>query len=507
MMTAHSSLHDVLLADLLAGLAGDSVPADIGVQGLAADSRAIQAGDLFLACRGLQVHGLAYLTQAVERGAAAVAYDPEGHEYTEALFTDIPVPVVAVPGLSQQLGVIADRFYAEPSRDMHVIGVTGTDGKTSVTHFIAQALSAPGRPAGLLGTLGYGVYGELNTPTHTTPDALRLQAELAALRDRGVKQLAMEVSSHALHQHRCTGIHFHTAVLTQLSRDHLDYHGSLQAYADAKRRLFQAPGLQSAVLNAGDSFGRELLSELAGHVRVISWQVQDNAEPLSKEWLVLRSLRALPEGMTLSVVSSFGSVEFNTQLLGDFNAANLLAALGALLASGLSLDEAAQRLSQVATVPGRMELFHVPGRPRVVVDYAHTPAALEAALKALRPHCAGELVCVFGAGGDRDTGKRPAMGAVAEQNADRVIVTSDNPRHEVPQDIMAQIVAGMAQPQQVLRIEDRGAAIYTALTAAKEDDLVLIAGKGHEATQQIGDLKTAFSDRDSVARWLKGGES
>jgi len=507
MMAAHSSVQGALLADLLAGLTSDTVTAGVTVQGLAANSRDVRPGDLFLACSGLQVHGLAYVSQAIAQGAVGVAYDPEGHDNIKALLADIPVPALAVVGLSQQLGVIADRFYAFPSSEMHVIGVTGTDGKTSVSHFIAQALSAPGNPVGLLGTLGYGVYGELNAPTHTTPDALRLQAEVAALRDQGVKHLAMEVSSHALHQHRSDGVCFHTAVLTQLSRDHLDYHGSLEAYADAKRRLFQAPGLQCAVLNAGDAFGRALVPELADEVRVISWQVRDDVKPLADEWLALRSVRALPEGIALHVDSSFGEVKFEARLLGDFNAANLLAALGALLAADLSLNDAVQCLSQVTTVPGRMELFSVPGQPRVVVDYAHTPNALEAALRALRPHCSGQLVCVFGAGGDRDAGKRPQMGAAAERCADRVMVTSDNPRHEVPQDIIAQIIAGMAQPQHALQIEDRGAAINSALTDAAEDDLVLIAGKGHETTQQIGDLKTAFSDRDYVAHWLRGGKA
>jgi len=504
MMAARYTERGVLLVDLLAGLADGAVPADIAVQGLTADSRAVRPGDVFLACSGLQAHGLTYLAQAVAQGAAAVVYDPEGYDDIEKRFADVTIPTFEIAGLSHYLGVIADRFYASPSRDMHVIGVTGTDGKTSVTHFIAQALSTPGKPAGLLGTLGYGVYGALNMPTHTTPDALRLQAELAALRDQGVKQLAMEVSSHALHQYRSEGICFHTAVLTQLSRDHLDYHGSLDAYAGAKRRLFHSPGLQCAVLNAGDAFGRELASTLADDVRTISWQAQENVQPLSSEWLALRAVRALPAGIALQVDSSFGEIEFEACLLGNFNAANLLAALGALLAAGLSLTDAVQRLSQVTTVPGRMELFSVPGQPRVVVDYAHTPNALETALQALRPHCGGELVCVFGAGGNRDAGKRPQMGAAAERGADRVIVTSDNPRHEVPQDIIAQIVAGMTQPQGAIQIEDRATAIDTALSSSGEDDLVLIAGKGYETTQQVGDFKIPFSDRETVVRWLRG---
>ncbi len=506
MMAARCTGQGVLLRELLAGLT-DTVVTDVAVQGLSADSRAVRAGDLFLACQGLRVHGLDHVGQALGQGAAAVVYDPEGCEQLDTVLAGIPVPAVAVRDLSQHLGVIADRFYARPSQHMHVIGVTGTDGKTSVTHFIAQALSSSGTPAGLLGTLGYGVYGDLNEPTHTTPDALRLQAELAELRDRGVTQLAMEVSSHALHQYRSDGICFHTAVLTQLSRDHLDYHGSLEAYADAKRRLFHTPGLQCAVLNAGDAFGRALAEGLADDVRVISWQVQSDVQPLSDEWLVLRAVRALPEGIALEVASDSGAVEFEARLLGDFNAANLLAAMGALRAAGLSLEESAQRLSAVATVPGRMELFTASGKPRVVVDFAHTPNALETALRALRAHCKGDLVCVFGAGGDRDAGKRAPMGAAAERYADRVIVTSDNPRHEAPGDIMAQVVAGMTEPDRVEQIEDRGEAIDVVLSTAGVDDLVLIAGKGHETTQQVGDLKLAFSDRERVLQRLCGGEA
>lgn len=504
MMVVQASPRGTPLADLLVGLVDQHVSPDVCPQGLTSDSRAVKPGDLFLACPGARTHGLEYLAQAIGQGAVAVVYDPEGYPVADSLPANIPVPAIEVASLSRHLGVIADRFYAGPSRDMQVIGVTGTDGKTSVSHFIAQALSTGCKPAGLLGTLGYGVYGKLKTPTHTTPDALRLQEELAALRDQGVKQLAMEVSSHALDQYRCAGVRFHTAVLTQLSRDHLDYHGSLVAYADAKRRLFQAPGLQYAVLNADDTFGRELAAELAGKVDIVSWQTGAATKPLADEWLALRALRALPQGMELGVDSSFGTATFETCLLGDFNAHNLLAALAALLASGLALDDAVHRLSKVTTVPGRMEMFSASGKARAVVDFAHTPAALEAALKALRPHCAGDLVCVFGAGGDRDAGKRPQMGAVAERYADRVIVTSDNPRHEEPKDIMAQILAGMAQPQHAEQIEDRGTAIRTALSAAGADDIVLIAGKGHEETQQLGDLKIAFSDRDYVARCLNG---
>ncbi len=504
MMAAGATQAGMPLAELLAGL-GDAPLPPLTVGGLCADSREVAPGDLFLACRGLRVHGLESARQAVSRGALAVAWEPEGCEDPGSLLAGLGVPVIAVPQLSRRLGIIADRFHGHPSEHMHVVGVTGTDGKTTVSHFVAQALSSPAAPAGLLGTLGYGVYGDLSAPTHTTPDALRLQAELAALRERGVTRLAMEVSSHALHQYRSEGIRFDTAVLTLLSRDHLDYHGTLEAYADAKRRLFESPGLACAVLNAGDAFGRELGAALGSRLRVISWQSDARARPLSGEWLRLRKVDPLPRGIALDIETDQGAVAFEAGVLGDFNAGNLLAAMGALRAAGFTLEQAAQRLAGVSTVPGRMELFSAPGKPAVVVDFAHTPHALDTVLKALRPHCRGRLLCVFGAGGDRDTGKRGPMGAAAERGADRVIVTSDNPRHESPGAIIEQIVAGMARPQQALCIEDRGEAIDSALSAAGPEDLVLVAGKGHETTQQVGDLKLPFSDRERVARWLRGG--
>ncbi|HHJ17089.1 MAG TPA: UDP-N-acetylmuramoyl-L-alanyl-D-glutamate--2,6-diaminopimelate ligase [Gammaproteobacteria bacterium] len=505
MMAAESRLPGVSLAGLLEGLSDDAGLVDIAVTGLATDSRQVRRGDLFLACQGLQVHGLAYVDQAIERGAAAVLWEPVADDTINRIGTSLSVPALAVPGLMQKLGIIADRFHAGPSHQLHVIGVTGTDGKTSVTHFIAQALSSGERPCGLLGTLGYGVYGALQTPTHTTPDALRLHAEFAALRDCGVQQVAMEVSSHALHQQRTAGVAFNTAVLTHLSRDHLDYHGSIEAYAEAKRRLFEMPGLGCAVLNVSDDFGRQLAGDLKHRLRVIACQAQPGGVARGySEWIELRSVRALEKGIALELESSWGPAAFEASLLGAFNAENLLVALGALLAAGLSLDDAVQRLSRVSTVAGRMELFSQPGAPRVVVDYAHTPHALATALQALRAHCSGELVCVFGAGGDRDRGKRPQMGALAERYADRVILTSDNPRNEDPTSIIEQIAEGFEQPQRATRIVERGAAIEQALREAAVDDLILVAGKGHEDYQQSGERRLAFSDRTLVRQLLRG---
>ncbi|HFD78769.1 MAG TPA: UDP-N-acetylmuramoyl-L-alanyl-D-glutamate--2,6-diaminopimelate ligase [Gammaproteobacteria bacterium] len=490
------------LTDLLDGLGACGEVPRIEVTGLSAASGSVQPGDLFLACRGIHSHGLEHVAEALQRGAGAVVWERDGAE--SAIVASLPVPSVALPGLGHKLGIIAARFYGHPSRELHVIGVTGTDGKTSVSHFIAQALSQPQRPCGVLGTLGYGVWGELHPPTHTTPDALRLQAEMAALRDRGVEQMVMEVSSHALHQHRTDGVVFDTAVLTHLSRDHLDYHGSVEAYAEAKRRLFASPSLAAAVVNVGDAFGRELAASLKGRLRVIAWQGNDDGEARRyPEWLVLRRVRALPEGLELDLLSSQGEASLRTAVLGDFNAGNLLAAVGALLAAGVSMEDALRRLSGIATVAGRMELVSLPGAPRVVIDYAHTPHALESVLRALRPHCRGELVCVFGAGGDRDRGKRPLMGAVAERLAERVILTSDNPRSEDPGEILRQIAAGFEQPARALIIEDRARAIDSALAGAAPDDLVLIAGKGDEAWQEVAGRKLPFSDREQARRVLR----
>lgn len=502
MMVAERLGTGMPLARLLEGITDVSALPEVDIKGLAADSRILCAGDLFLAVAGLRSHGLDFIEQVLQRGAAAVLWEPADGYSVE----NLPVPCIAVEGLGQRLGQIADRFYGHPSRELHCIGVTGTDGKTSVTHFIAQSLAGAGRPCGLLGTLGYGVYGALQQPTHTTPDALRLQAELAALRDKGVGVVAMEASSHALHQGRCAAVAFDTAVLTNLSRDHLDYHGTLLAYTDAKRRLFHTPGLSTLVLNVDDAFGRELAASPPPGVALVCYSTDARFEQRQcrGDWLHAQQVERLERGLRLSLVTSrWGTARLETRLLGAFNAANLLAALGALLAAGVDFDSAVQQLSRVDTVPGRMEAFGVHGQPLVVVDYAHTPNALDNALRALRPHCRGELVCVFGAGGDRDRGKRPRMGAVAEALADRVILTNDNPRGEDPGSILDQIAAGAQVPGRLQRIPDRAQAIDTAIQEAAADDLVLVAGKGHEDYQQIGNRRLAFSDRARVQQALR----
>lgn len=485
----------VALHTLLAGLAQVPAGPERLVAGLTNDSRQVRPGDLFLATRGRRCHGLEFLPAVQAAGAAAVAWEPP---YAGPVEADGPLPVLAVEALSRQQGLIADRFYGEPARHLRLIGITGTDGKTSCAHFIAQSLD----DCGLLGTLGYGAYGRLAKLQHTTPDTLTLRRCLAELRAQGLRAAVMEVSSHALDQGRVTGLDFRVAVLTNLTRDHLDYHGSLDAYAAAKERLFLEYEPDCAVLNLDDRFGRHL----AAVVRrpVVGYGLGARPADGLEAFVWGEDLELHPGGLGLRVVSSWGEGMLHAGLLGRFNASNLLAALAVLLVLEVPFAEALRRLSRVATVPGRMERFGGDGRPLAVVDYAHTPNALEQVLRALREHSRGRLWCVFGCGGERDPGKRPLMGGLAERLADAVIVTDDNPRGEDPERIVAAILAGMRHPEQARVQRDRYAAIGTALRCAAPADSVLIAGKGHEDYQLLGSGRIPFSDREAVRHWLEG---
>jgi UDP-N-acetylmuramoyl-L-alanyl-D-glutamate--2,6-diaminopimelate ligase len=482
------------LGRLLDGLAQLPAHADLPVHGLCSDSRSCAPGDLFLAWQGTRVHGLAHLAAAERTGAVATLYDPEG----AGPLPEARLPLLPVPGLRGLAGRLADRLFGEPSRALAVIGVTGTNGKTSVCHFLAQVFDAPDARCGVLGTLGNGFPGELEPATHTTPDALALHAELARLRDAGATRVAIEVSSHALDQERVSGVRFDTAVFTNLTHEHLDYHGDMDGYAAAKRRLFSQPGLRRAVLNVDDPQGAAWRAALDPQIEVLGYGFDPAAD------LRGSGLRLDADGLVLDVVHGDARGTLRSPLLGRFSASNLLAALGVLRLTGLDLDAALQKLERVRTVPGRMERFGRAGGPLAVVDYAHTPDALEAALAALRDHCTGRLWCVFGCGGDRDRAKRPRMGAVAEAGADRVIVTDDNPRHEDGDAITMAIVAGMRAPDRVEVVRDRAAAITRALAGAEEGDVVLVAGKGHETVQQVGDEVRPFSDRALVRRLQEG---
>ena len=474
------------------------------VAGVALDSREVEPGYLFLACQGHRSHGLEHLDEAVARGAALVLAEPGGG-WPEArirrLAETSATPLVIVERLQQKASAIAARFHGEPASRMRMVGITGTNGKTSVSLFLAQALPERWRCA-ITGTVGNGFPGALQPSTHTTPDAVRAQRILASLERAGAGGVAMEVSSHALHQHRLEAVPFHTAVFTNLSRDHLDYHGSMRAYAAAKQRLFERAELQLAVLNTDDELGGELSKRLQGRVRRIACHRGGRTQG-AEEFVRLDSLQSSDRGLRLEVATSWGRGVIDSRLVGDFNATNLMLVLGVLLGWGISLEEAVHRLGFLQEVPGRMQRFGGGGKPLVVVDYAHTPDALQRALTSLRAHTRGRLWCVFGCGGDRDRGKRPQMGRIAEALADEVIVTDDNPRHEPSTSIIADILEGMETPRAAHVIPDRAWAIATALAETGPGDVVLVAGKGHETWQQIGDLRHPFSDVEQVCRWLE----
>ncbi|HDV6322430.1 TPA: UDP-N-acetylmuramoyl-L-alanyl-D-glutamate--2,6-diaminopimelate ligase [Burkholderia multivorans] len=465
---------------------------------LHADTRSLRAGDVFVAYAVDGADNRAFIADALARGAAAVLYQPEGLAATP----NAPV-ALAVPALDQLAGEIASGWYGDPSDGLLAIGVTGTNGKTSCTQWIAAALTALHQPCAIIGTLGSGMPGHLVPTGFTTPDAPQLQRSLAQLRDGGAQAVAMEVSSHALHQGRVNGTAFDIAVFTNLTQDHLDYHRTFEAYEAAKAKLFAWRGLRAAVVNRDDAAGRRLLEKLAGRVRRIAYGISDAQQaPDADRELVALDVRATATGTAFRLRSSWGDADVEVGTLGTFNVSNLLAVLGALLAADVPFDAALAEIARLEPVNGRMQ--RLGGRlqndePLVVIDYAHTPDALEKTLDALRPIAVargGRLVCMFGCGGDRDATKRPLMGAIAERLADDVVVTSDNPRSEDPQAIIDQIVAGMTAPDRARRIEDRASAILQAVRGAAREDVVVLAGKGHEATQEIMGKKRAFSDQD-----------
>lgn len=502
-MMAHELTHSgASLAELLAGIA--IAPADVHVTDLTLDSRTVTPGGLFLACRGITSHGLRYLDRALAAGARAVLWEPgqgiDAPRLPESTFG------LAVPGLRSQVGRIADRFFAAPSARIRIAGVTGTNGKTTCCWLLAQALDASGRRAAYAGTLGVGPTTALRRTTLTTPDCVSVHRELSDLRALGVRFLGMEVSSHALAQERVNGVRFDTAVFTNLSRDHLDYHKTMDAYAEAKARLLRLPEVVHRVINMGDAQGRRLAAVLPPSVPVTAvWTGSGAYRESSDAFVQARSVLAASRGLEVAFDSSWGAGKISSRLIGDFNAENLIAVLAVLLLWEVPLADAVRALDSATAPAGRMETFGGrDGRPLVVVDYAHSPDALAKALRAARKHCRGQLWCVFGCGGDRDPGKRPMMGSIAAELADQIILTDDNPRTEDPQSIVNAILDGIADRERVRVIRARASAIATALSEAKGDDVALIAGKGHEDYQIYGTGSQPFSDRVEVERALGG---
>ena len=475
-------------------LAGDAVlPAGFNpmIRGMTSDSRELREGDAFIALAGETTHGLRFLEQARAAKVAAILF-----ETPAPANASLPVEAIAVEGLRGKLGRLADRFYDAPSQALTMTGVTGTNGKTSTVQLIAQALSLGGNTVGTIGTLGAGLYGQHVAGERTTPDVIAVHRLLARMRDQGASHVAMEVSSHALEQGRVDSVAFRVAVFTNLTRDHLDYHGTMDAYGLAKAKLFSWPSLQAVVINLDDEFGVRLLDGIAAGVQRFGVSSRGAAGA------TLRAERPKlsPQGLEFTLADGQSTFEVTSPLLGRFNVDNLLAVAGTLRALGWTLAKIAETLPQLARVDGRMSrVGGERGQPLVVVDYAHTPDALEQALASLREHTPGRLTCVFGCGGDRDRGKRPQMAAIAERGADRVIVTDDNPRSEDGDAIVADILAGFSEDKRVEVQRDRAAAIAQALKGAGGNDILLIAGKGHETYQEIAGKKTPFDDL-AVAR-------
>jgi UDP-N-acetylmuramoyl-L-alanyl-D-glutamate--2,6-diaminopimelate ligase len=456
---------------------------DLDISGLTLDSRQVKPGDLFFAYQGTHLDGRQFIDDAIQKGASIVLAEGENN---------LQFPVISLSNLSKQIGVIAARFYDNPSKNMRIVGITGTNGKTSCSHFIAAALHQLNISCGVIGTLGNGLYGNIQAGNLTTPDPITLQKTLAGFLQQGASYTAMEVSSHSIEQERINGIDFAISVFTNLTRDHLDYHGTMENYGNAKKKLFVSDATKLSVINKDDAFGEKIIAELRGKKNILSYGTQKNTD------IYAENPQFNLNGIYADVYTPWGQGELHSGLIGKFSLSNLLAVLTTLCALDIPFETVLQLLSKLTSVDGRMQTLGGGDKPLIVVDYAHTPDALEKVLTALRHHCHGKLICVFGCGGDRDRGKRPIMAKIAEENADIVMVTDDNPRTEDADQIFKDIFAGFAHPEKILQEHDRSKAIYAMIAAAKAGDCVLIAGKGAETYQIIGTEKLPFSDVEQV---------
>lgn len=475
------------MMSLLSCLPECSSLAGVKAAQLTLDSRKVSAGTVFVALKGSDVDGHDFIESAIKQGAVAVLCE-------RPVSVQSPVPICVVDSLKVRLGHISHQFYGAKTQDMRVIGVTGTNGKTSTCQYLAQAFSFLGQPCGLIGTNGQGLWGDLRESQNTTPDVISVQQELARQHSEGARVCAMEVSSHGLDQGRVNGVQFSTAVFTNLTRDHLDYHGTMDAYGRAKWSLMQWQNLTNAVVNADDAWVQANRDSIAvkntlsyGHDKTADIRVVD--------------YRTHTAGLDARITTPYGEAELNLSLLGQFNLSNALAALSVLLVEGIPLKTAARVISNVRPVSGRMEVHRLEKGLTAVVDYAHTPDALKNALQACREHVSGGLGVVFGCGGNRDAGKRAQMAKIAETYADWSVVTDDNPRFENPADIRAEILSGFTNEQRVTNWADREAAIGYAFDKAEKNDVVLIAGKGHERYQEINGVRHLYCDQDAIKRW------
>ena len=464
------------------------------------DSRQAASGDLFVAIAGHQADGRRFIPQAIAQGVAAVIAEADGVAEDGHITEMHGVPVIYLAQLPQRLSALAGRFYQQPGEQLRLIGVTGTNGKTTTTQLLAQWANLLGETGAVMGTVGNGLYGQLISTENTTGSAVDVQHVLHSLVEKGATVAAMEVSSHGLVQHRVAALPFAAAAFTNLSRDHLDYHGDMARYEAAKWLLFSEHHVGQMIINADDEVGFRWLQNLPDAVAVT---MENNLQPGCRgRWLKATGVNYHDNGASVTFESSWGNGVIDSRLMGAFNVSNLLVALATLLSLGYPLDGLIATAGQLQPVCGRMEVFSTPGKATVVVDYAHTPDALEKALEAARLHCKGQLWCVFGCGGDRDKGKRPLMGAIAEQFSDVVVITDDNPRGEEPAAIVGDILAGLLDAGRARVVHGRAQAVTNVIMQAKEDDVVLVAGKGHEDYQLVGNRRLDYSDRLTVARLL-----
>jgi len=503
MMPAQQLSCAISLSELLQGIAQISAADDCQVSGLALDSRDIEPGYVFVACQGDSQHGIEHLPVAIKNGAVAVLNDVHGSEITQTVQSGIPV--FDVENLTLKLGEIARRFYADPSRQLDTIAITGTNGKSSCAYYLAQLLSAASPKqgqCGFIGTIGNGLYPDLTSATHTTPDILKVNALLQSFVEQDAKSAVMEVSSHGITQHRVDGVHISVAAFTNLSRDHLDYHGSIENYFSAKAKLFTECDPDVAVINTGNQYGLKLskmVREL-GKAKLITFSKEKHT---SAGHIRFKNVSSAQSGISFDVVVNGNSHSVNVPLIGQFNVENVVTVISVLLGLNWKIENIIPLLSELKPAKGRMQTFMTQSGVLVVVDFAHTPDALVKSITSLQEITAGKVVAVFGCGGDRDVGKRPQMGVAAEDHADRIILTNDNPRSEQPLNIIKDILIGIVDQSKVEVILERQAAIAAAISSATSGDTILIAGKGHEEYQIVAGERYAYSDITTVHELLE----
>ena len=481
------------------------IDADLSISMMTLDARDVKSGGLFFAVSGSNSHGMQYADQAIKNGASVIAFEPAqgGSLLARKYAQQAGVVLIEVEGLALVISQLASRFYQHPSRQLSVVGITGTNGKTSVSHYLAQAMQGS-VSCGVIGTLGWGFLSNLVKTNNTTPDAVSTQAQLASLVNDSAEAVAVEVSSHGLQQHRVASVQFEGAVFTNLTHDHLDYHGSMEAYGEAKLELFKNSHLKYVVVNLDDSFSSKILDVLPNSVVVYGVTRFKNTDSRVNVPLFIQNERHDLKGLSFELGCLGETRLVCTKLLGDFNADNIACTLAVLLAAGRPIEGAVDSVKSIEAVAGRMEFIQLSEQlPSVVVDYAHTPDALASVLRTVRLHCAGKLIVIFGCGGDRDQGKRSLMGSVAGELADTILITSDNPRNESAGAIAEQIILGVADQAKVIREFDREQAIKRGVDIASSDDIIIVAGKGHEDYQLVGSERLSFSDAVVVRRALE----